>query len=85
MNPSKTGFALAIFFGAAHLIWALLIMLGWAQALADFAFTLHMIVPNHQIAPFHFGYAVALVVLTSCIGYVVGHVFAAIWNHVNKK
>ena len=51
----------------------------------DFIVTLHMIHPVYTVGPFALGTAVGLVVVAAIVGYVVGHVFALIWNKVHKS
>ncbi|MEK7648896.1 MAG: hypothetical protein AAB400_03180 [Patescibacteria group bacterium] len=85
MNPQKTGLTLGILVGGLHVFWSLLVALGLAQGLVDFIFMLHMIVPNHQIASFNLMYAIALVLIALVKGYVVGYLFALLWNYVSKK
>lgn len=37
MHAHKLGLVLAAFIGGWHLVWCVLVLLGWAQALIDFA------------------------------------------------
>lgn len=84
LNTTKTAYVFAIIFGGFHAFWALLIALGFAQTLIDFIFTLHMIVPFYQVAPFNIMIAVSLVVFTSLVGLIVGYIFARVWNKLHK-
>jgi hypothetical protein len=56
------------------------VAVGVAQALIDFLFRVHFIQPPYIIAPFRADLAVALIVITAVIGYLMGWVLAAIWN-----
>jgi len=80
LSPVKAGMVLATFLGAWHLLWALLVAVGWAQPVIDFVFWIHLIRPVYVIEPFHAAIAALLVVITAAIGFVVGYVFAALWN-----
>lgn len=80
LSPVKTGLVLALFLGAWHFLWALLVALGWAQPLIDFVFWLHLIKPVYVIEPFQIGIAALLVIITGTIGFVIGYIFAALWN-----
>ena len=60
--------------------WSLLVAVGVAQALINFVFRLHFIQPPYVITPFRTDLAVALIVITAIVGYVMGWVLAAIWN-----
>ncbi len=84
INPNKAGLALGAFIGGGHLVWSLVVALGWGQALLDFIFTLHMIHPVYTVGPFDITMALALIVVTALIGYVGGTVFAKIWNHFHR-
>jgi hypothetical protein len=74
------GLAFAIFLAVWHSLWSLLVWVGGAQWLIDFIFRLHMITPPYKIAPFSFGIALSLVVVTTCFGYMVGFLIGIIWN-----
>jgi hypothetical protein len=84
LNPHKAGLALGGLIGLFHLAWSILVAAGMAQPLINWAFQLHMIVPPFTVASFSMMNAVVLVVITSIIGYVMGWVFASLWNRVNK-
>ncbi len=84
LQSHETGLTLGTFVGVVHLLWSLLIAAGLAQPLLDFVFVLHRVTPVYQILPFDFLLAVGLVLVTAIVGYVVGFVFAKIWNQVQK-
>ena len=84
VNKIKVGFVVGGFVGLIHLVWVVLVWLGWAQPLMDFVFRMHLITPVYQIALFHLGTAIGLVALATVIGYIVGMVFGAIWNKVHR-
>jgi len=83
-NPSKTGFVLAFLLGGWHLLWALLVAVGWAQALINFVFWMHFINPVYVIQPFNLGIALTLILVTSAIGYVIGYVLGFLWNWIQR-
>ena len=84
LNNHKVGLALGSFVSLLHAVWAILVALGVAQSLMDFVFYLHMVVNPYMISDFNFGLAVGLVVYTAIMGYVVGWVFAALYNWAQK-
>jgi hypothetical protein len=84
LSSEKVGLVFGIFFGAAHIMWSLLVFLGWGQALVDFAFTMHMVAPVFIIGQFDISKAAALVVLASGIGYCFGLILATIWNKIQR-
>lgn len=80
LSPVKTGVVLGLLLGACHFLWALLVAIGWAQPLMDFVFWLHLIKPVYVIEPFQIGIAALLVIVTATIGFVIGYIFAVLWN-----
>ena len=84
ISPIKAGLVLGAFVGAWHLCWAILVALGAAQAIIDFVFWMHFIKPVFAIEPFDGIRAAVLVVITGAAGFVIGAVFAVIWNAVHK-
>jgi hypothetical protein len=44
-NRNKVGLAIGALVGGWHLVWSLLVLIGWAQPILDFIFWAHMIKP----------------------------------------
>jgi hypothetical protein len=84
IQPNKAGLALGGLLGIIHLGWALLVAFGWAQPLINFVFWLHFIKPIYLIEPFNAGTAALLVAITALSGYVMGFIFALLWNHFHR-
>jgi hypothetical protein len=82
---SKVGLVIGALIGGWHVIWALLVLIGWAQPIIDFVFWAHMIQPIYVVKPFDPLAAVALIVITSVIGYIFGLLGAAIWNGLHRR
>ena len=85
LNLNRTGLVFGTLLGAFHLVWAVFVALGWAQALIDFVFWMHMIKPVYVIGPFSIGTALILVAVTGAIGYFGGLVLAAVWNWLHRE
>jgi hypothetical protein len=84
INVCKAGLAVALVLGGLHLCWSILVALKWAQPVIDFVFWMHFIKPIFVIEPFEISRAAVLVVLTAGIGFVIGSVFALVWNALRK-
>ena len=84
LQANKTGLALGGMIGVFHLCWSLLVASGFAQPLMDFIFRLHRITPVYIILPFDFLSMIELVILTGLLGYVMGYLFALLWNYFQK-
>jgi hypothetical protein len=80
LSPSKTGLAVGKLFAGVHLIWSVLVALGWAQAFVNFSQWAHMVNAPVTVLPFNFSAAVAVVVIAGLAGYFFGFFFAKIWN-----
>jgi hypothetical protein len=79
------GLVVAASIGGWHFVWSVLVLIGWAQPIIDFIFWAHMIKPVYFVKPFDSGAAVALIVITSVIGYIFGLLGAAIWNGLHRR
>ena len=84
INVGKTGLVLGLVLGGWHLCWSILVALGWAQPVIDFVFWIHFIKPIYVIEPFEIARAAILIVVTTGIGFVIGLVFASIWNAFHR-
>lgn len=84
MNINKVGLTVGTFVGFLHLVWSLLIGLGWAQGYLDFVMGIHSLNNPYTVMSFNLGQAVVLIILASMVGYIVGSVFATIFNKLHK-
>ena len=80
----KTGLVLGLVIGVYHLCWSALVVSGWAQPVLNFIFWMHFIEPVLTIAPFSNLKAFILWGVTSGVGFVLGSVFALVWNALHK-
>lgn len=85
LSKAKTGLVLGVFMAIVHAVWAVLVALGVAQGLIDWAVGMHMMVNPYVVSGFSLGTAVGLVVMTFVVGCVLGWVFAALWNSLRKS
>ena len=85
LNPKKTGLAVGELVGGVHLVWAVLVALGWAQALVNFSQWAHMLsVPVVVVEPFNFTAAITVILVATAVGYILGYAFAKIWNYLHR-
>lgn len=75
----KTGLVFGLAIAAFHAAWAGLVLIGWAQPVADFIFWIHFIKPPYAIQPFELGKAGLLVAVTGITGFVMGWTLASLW------
>jgi hypothetical protein len=84
-NPHKVGLVVGMLIAGWHLVWSLLVVIGWAQPIIDFIFWAHMIQPIYVVKPFDSLAAVALIVITSVIGYIFGFLGGLTWNRLHRQ
>ncbi|MDP3725602.1 MAG: hypothetical protein Q8R36_00215 [bacterium] len=83
-NRNKVGLVFAALFGGVHVLWSILVFLGWAQPLVNFILWAHMIQVLYVVGPFDALASATLIVVTAFVGYVVGSVVSVIWNKVHQ-
>lgn len=84
LNASKVAITFALLTGGWHVVWTILILTGLAQPIINFIFWLHMVSVPYNVTGFSIVQAVSLIVTTFLIGYVVGLIFAFVWNKMHK-
>ena len=83
-DPKKAGLVGAVIIGGWHVVWSLLIILGWAQALVNFSLWAHMLQVPVVAGPFDVAAAATVIVIAAIIGYAVGYILATVWNRVHS-
>ena len=84
-NRVGVGIVFGCFVATLHVVWGLLLLLGWAQPLVNFIFWVHMLSVPVQVQPFNWGIALLLIAVTWCVGFVFGFILATIWNTIECK
>lgn len=82
-NKNKVGLVFAALIGGWHVVWSLLVFLGWGQPLMDFIFWAHMIHTPWIIGAFEMSASLALIAFTTVFGYIIGCVAAMAWNKIH--
>jgi hypothetical protein len=85
ISPVRAGLVLGVVFGLWHLCWSLLVAIGWAQPFIDFVFWMHFIKPVYVVQAFNEITAAILIVVTTLLGFVIGLVFAVLWNWIHRS
>lgn len=85
LNENKVALTFGLFIGGWHLVWSLLIVLGFAQPLLNFIFWLHMLANPYQVTGFVLTQSIILIAVTFTVGYIGGFIFAKVWNKVHKE
>lgn len=83
LNKNQIGLTLGIFAALVHLIWLIAVAIG-IQAYVDWILLLHSIQLNLILTNVVLLNAVLLIIIAFIGGYVVGYVFAAIYNWAGK-
>ncbi|QQG47369.1 MAG: hypothetical protein HY044_04570 [Candidatus Woesebacteria bacterium] len=85
LKAQEVAIATGVFMGLMHALWGLAVSFGFAQTILDFVYNLHFLSNPFVVSQFSLTTALILVVFTSLVGYVMGYVFALIWNKWAKK
>lgn len=83
IDPTNTALSVGAFVGGWHLVWSILVALGWAQGLVDFVLWMHMVNLPYVVKAFDFSAAIVLIAVTAIAGGVFGYIFARIWNKMH--
>jgi hypothetical protein len=82
---NSLGLVVGTIFGVIHLLWAVAVAAKIAKPMMDWVLSMHFVNFPYVIAEFELAKAAMLVVMTFVVGYVVGWLFAAVWNLYCKK
>jgi len=80
LNANKLGMTLGVFVAIWHLAWAVLVAVGFAQPAIDWVFPLHFIDMLISVTTFSWLTALILTIAGFIGGYVMGWIFAKLWN-----
>ncbi len=86
IDRNRAGLSLGLLSGLMHLLWVLIVGAGMGQSMMSWWSGMHfMMNTGYSVGSFAFGNGLLGVVMALIWGYVIGWVFAAIWNAVGKK
>lgn len=84
ISVNRAGLVVGTLMCGWHAVWASLVALGWAQPVIDFIFWMHFIQPVYVVGTFDAAIAIVLIIITAGIGYLIGCVFAVLWNRLHR-
>lgn len=84
VNQHTLGLIVGSFSGLVHLLWALLVASGLAEAFMTWVYWLHFLTNPFQVTQFVLSRALALVLFTAIVGYISGWVLGYLWNRICK-
>ena len=84
LHPKKVGLSVCNPVGGVHLVWAILVALGWVQAVVNFSQWAHMISVPVVVEPFNLTATITVILVAVAVGYVLGYAFAKIWNWLHR-
>jgi hypothetical protein len=85
VSIGKAAMSVGTVFGAFHVLWVVLVGIGWAQPVLDFFLELHFIKLDYQLAPYSAVTGLALVAVTFSAGALLGAIFALVWNALSES
>jgi hypothetical protein len=84
MNKNKIGLTLGLFIALLHAVWAVAVLAGIKASMLEWLFAMHFVSITFELLQFSIANALILVACTFVGGYIMGWIFAAIWNGVDK-
>ncbi len=84
LDQGKVGLALGSLVAIVHLVWSLLVWGGVAKQMVGTALSLHFLSVPVSVLDFSASTAAYLIIATFVGGYLVGFVFASLWNWFEK-
>lgn len=84
LKESSTALVVGMFVAVMHIIWSLLVFLGLARVYLTWILGLHFLNNPYAVQQFNITKAVTLVGFTFIVGYLLGWIFAIIWNKLHK-
>lgn len=81
-KKNRMGLTFGILAALLHLVWAILVLVGVAQAYLDWIFPMHMIGNVFQVASFSIINTILLVIIAFIGGYILGWLGSWIYEKV---
>lgn len=85
ITKNTGGLILGLFLGGFHLLWSIMVALGWAQPLLNWIYSIHFLNNPFTVGAFDVVTALILVGFTFVVGYVVGFILTMLWEKMHGK
>lgn len=86
ISEKKAAMLLATFAVTVHIIWSVLVALGFADDYVNWMLGMHFIsAPTVTVGAFDIVTALSLIVSVAIVAYIAGFIFALAWNRVFVK
>ncbi len=80
LNKNQAGLTLGTISAIFHTLWAIIVAVGLGGSLSNWIHFMHFMTDIHVIASFSISTAIFGIIEAFIIGYVVGWLFALLWN-----
>lgn len=84
VNANKVGLVLGGVMAIVHAVWAIMVLVKVAKPFMDWVLGLHFLNFQYSMDSFSYLNALLLLVVTFVVGYIVGVVFAWLWNLAHR-
>ncbi|OGM10549.1 hypothetical protein A2W13_01980 [Candidatus Woesebacteria bacterium RBG_16_36_11] len=84
-NEKNIALITGVMVSSCHILWSILVLLGWGQFLLDFIYSIHFLINPFIVTNFNLTTALILVIVTFIVGYIFGYLGTLIWNKMIKK
>lgn len=84
-DKNQMGLALGSLFTTMHLLWIIVVALGWGEKLIMLAKDSHFVISITEVGAFSFMTALWGLLWAFIGGYITGYIFAYFWNMFSKK
>lgn len=84
LKVGATAMVFGVVVALMHAVWMLMVFLGVGQLYLNWIFGLHLISNPFVVQPFNLMSAIFLIIFTFVVGYLLGWVFAFVWNRLHK-
>lgn len=85
INKNQAGLTLGSVFAILHATWVVIVGIGLGQGLMDWLHSVHFFNDSITIISFSLGDALIGIITAFISGYVLGWLFAVLWNWFGKK